>query len=319
MKLFVLALLLVFIAPVHAGEIFHYADLNTREIAGLDAANAVVVLPGGLLEQHGPYLPSGTDSLVSRYLADALAKAIIERTDHDVVMLPMVYLGTDSANVIGERHPYPGSLDMRPETLRQVFLDYGDALGEAGFRKIFIVHGHGAPRHNLMLDQAEAYFRDTWGGAMVHLSGIDAVKRSVAAARNEMSDEAIAAQGFSVHGAAQEHAHVLYLRPDLVAADYKSAPDWRAEDFKAMFAMAYEEDWPGYFGAPRYATREMGEASIEAKVEEAIAIALDIIAGANPAKYPRISAQRQPEKETKHAKRQRERQEAWLEKNDRRR
>lgn len=313
----ILLLLPLLATPVQAGELFRYADLNTREIAALDAANVVVLLPGGILEEHGPYLPSGTDTFTNLHLMDALVKAITTRTDRDVVLLPMVYLGAEGANVIGERNPYPGSLDVRPDTLRQVFMDYGDALGEAGFRNIFVIHSHGAPRHNLALDEAEAYFRETWGGVMVHLTGLEVVKDTIGEARNVMSTEAIEAQGFSVHGAAQEHAIMLYLRPDLVAADYKNAPDWRAKDFKAMVAMAYEEDWPGYFGAPRFATRAMGEASIEAQAEQAIAVVLEILAGADPARYSRVSARRQPERESAHAKQQRERQEAWLEKNQR--
>ena len=63
-----LVLLLPLAQPVSGGEILHYADMNTREISALDAANIVVLLPGGILEEHGPYLPSGTDSLVSRHM-----------------------------------------------------------------------------------------------------------------------------------------------------------------------------------------------------------------------------------------------------------
>ena len=306
-------LLLLFAAPVQAGEIFHYANMSTREIAALDVAKTVVLLPGGILEEHGPYLPSGTDSLMNAHFVDALAKAITTKTDHDVVVLPVVYLGVDGAHVIGERHPYPGSLDVRAETMRQVFMDYGDALGEAGFRKIFVLHTHGAPRHNLALDEAGDYFHDAWGGVMVHLTGIEAVKDGVRAAREVMSAEAIDAQGFSVHAAAQEHALVLYLHPEVVAADYRTAPDWRANDRKEMVALAYKEGWPGYFGAPRFATRAMGKAIVDAQTEQAITIALEILAGADPAKYSRVSSRFQPEKESAHARRQRERQEAWLE------
>lgn len=56
---------------------------------------------------------------------------------------------------------------------------------------------------------------------------------------------------------------------------------------------------------------------MEAQTEQAISIALEIIAGADLTKYPRVSSRFQPEKESEHARRLRERQQAWLEKNGR--
>jgi creatinine amidohydrolase len=52
-------------------------------------------------------------------------------------------------------------------------MDLAGELGEQGFRWIFVVHGHGSPFHNLILDQACDYFRDSYGGRMVHLRGLE--------------------------------------------------------------------------------------------------------------------------------------------------
>ena len=51
-------------------------------------------------------------------------------------------------------------------------MDLAGELGEQGFRWIFIVHGHGAPNHNRMPDQAGDSVHDTYGGWMVHLRGL---------------------------------------------------------------------------------------------------------------------------------------------------
>jgi creatinine amidohydrolase len=51
-------------------------------------------------------------------------------------------------------------------------MDLATELGEQGFRWVFVVHAHGSPFHNLVLDQAGDYFRDTYGGRMVHLRGL---------------------------------------------------------------------------------------------------------------------------------------------------
>ena len=81
----------------------------------------------------------------------------------DAAMIP---LGSGGANEIGEKWSYPGSYTVRPATLRAVYMDLATSLGEQGFRWIFVVNSHGSPNHNVVLDQAGDYFRDTFGGHM---------------------------------------------------------------------------------------------------------------------------------------------------------
>lgn len=50
-------------------------------------------------------------------------------------------------------------------------MDVADQLGQQGFRWTVVLHGHGDPTHNRMLDQAGDYFHDTYGGEMVNLFG----------------------------------------------------------------------------------------------------------------------------------------------------
>ena len=45
----------------------------TREEARTAAPHTLVVLPVGAIEQHGPHLPVGTDSLTIEYLARTAA------------------------------------------------------------------------------------------------------------------------------------------------------------------------------------------------------------------------------------------------------
>jgi hypothetical protein len=39
------------------GQIYHVAEMNTKQIQLLDKQKTVVILPGGVLEQHGPFMP----------------------------------------------------------------------------------------------------------------------------------------------------------------------------------------------------------------------------------------------------------------------
>ncbi|HEV2863844.1 MAG TPA: creatininase family protein, partial [Pyrinomonadaceae bacterium] len=161
-------------------QIYRVAQMNAEQIRALDRQKTVVVLTGGILEEHGPHLPSFTDGYSNEWLAQRLAEAIVERTGRPVLMFPTIPFGHEGANEIGGKHVFPGTYSVRRTTLRAVFMDLATELGEQGFRRVFVVHGHGAPFHNLMLDQAGDYFRDTYGGLMVHLRGLEPTAEQLA-------------------------------------------------------------------------------------------------------------------------------------------
>lgn len=130
------------------GQVLRAATMTTTDFAQLDRARTAVILPGGILEEHGPYLPSYSDGFVNERLADSLAGAIVARQGWKAVVFPPIPLGNSAANDIGGRFSFPGTYAVRFETLRAVFMDLGDELGAQGFRWIFVVHLHGGPNHS---------------------------------------------------------------------------------------------------------------------------------------------------------------------------
>jgi creatinine amidohydrolase len=161
--------------------------------------------PGRASEQtqHGPYLPSFTDGYQNERVTQDLANAIVERPGWQVLIFPVIPLGTGGANEIGRKHPFDGTYAVRSSTLRAVFMDLAAELGEAGFRWIFVIHLHGAPNHNRALDQAADYFTDTFGGRMVHLLELLPVLDS-RAERETISEQERQKAGFDVHAGMTE-------------------------------------------------------------------------------------------------------------------
>ena len=52
------SLVLLALGPALASaQVLRVAELTTEEIRALDRAQTVVLLPGGILEEHGPYRP----------------------------------------------------------------------------------------------------------------------------------------------------------------------------------------------------------------------------------------------------------------------
>ena len=172
-RILMIAVLTALMCSAANAQIYRVAQMNTEQIRALDKQKTVVILPGGVLEEHGPHLPSFTDGYSNEWLTERLAEAIVARPGWAVLVFPIIPLGHAGGNEIGGKYVFPGTYSIRRTTLRAVFMDLATELGDQGFRRIFVMHGHGGPFHNLMLDQAGDYFRDTYGGSMVNLHGLE--------------------------------------------------------------------------------------------------------------------------------------------------
>jgi creatinine amidohydrolase len=64
--------------------------MNTEQIKALDREKTVVLLPVGILEKHGPYLPSGSDAYITDRRTSDLANAIVERPGWKVLIFPLI-------------------------------------------------------------------------------------------------------------------------------------------------------------------------------------------------------------------------------------
>ena len=316
MLVMVLALLLSAARRAEA-QIYRVAELNTEQIRALDREKTVVILPGGVLEQHGPYLPSFTDGYMNEWWTERLAEAVVARPGWAALVFPILPIGDGGANEIGGRYVFPGTYGVRLKTLRAIFMDWGMELGEQGFRWVFIVHNHGSPAHHQMLDQAGDFFRDTYGGHMVNLFGL-APGGNPGDPRLESAEERAENGAIDIHAGVSETSRILFLKPGLVDPAYRSARSLGADDPAELDRIARASEWPGYIGAPRLSTAAFGAAVMHARAERFNAIALQSLDGLDERTIPRYADRGVVEQAAVVAGSVREdaereaRQEAWL-------
>jgi creatinine amidohydrolase/Fe(II)-dependent formamide hydrolase-like protein len=307
----------LFPATVVCGQVLRAATMTTTEFAGLERAKTVIILAGGILEEHGPYLPIYTDGFLNERLADSLALAIAARPGWKAVVFPSIPLGNSAANDIGSRFSFPGTYAVRFETLRDVFMDLGDEFGAQGFRWIFIVHLHGGPNHSRALDDAGDYFHATYGGRMVHLAGLMPVFSALEGAKTPAAKRA---DGLPIHAGMDETSLLGFISPHLLRAGFRSALDQSDTTMDGLIHLAESPMWPGYFGAPRFATQEHGARVWRALADSTVRIALRILGGADPGQIERFAtviAASPPDVRLDAASRRAEakraaRQQAWL-------
>jgi creatinine amidohydrolase len=302
-------------------QILRIGEMNTQQIRALDLAKTVVLIPGGILEEHGPYLPSYADGYADDAYTRELAKAIVARPGWTVVVFPQIPLGNDPANTIGRKTVFPGSYPVRMATLRAIYMDLATELGDQGVRWIFLVHNHGAPNNHKALNQASDYFHDVYGGTMVHLFGLKPVFMCCGSKEKVLSAKQLAEEGFSVHAGADEQSQLLFLRPEFVPENYRSAPSLTGANFADLVRMAKGEGWPGYFGAPRLATAALGALEFTRSSENLNTMALQILDGLDFRKVPRFADEMDPlnvlgeTAELKHEKVIEQRELDWLKRN----
>lgn len=284
----VLVGLLLASAPSLQAQVLNVADLNTRQIAALDRTKTVVLLQGGMLEEHGPYLPAFTDGILSARLSDALAEGIVSQAPGwTVLRFPVLSVGASGSNEIGGHFSFPGTYTVRPSVLRAMFMDLATELGEQGFRWILVVHVHGSPLHIEAIDDAGDYFHDTYGGTMVNLWGLLPVLAGWGSVLGTLPDSVKREDGVSLHAGLDEHSMMLYLDSALVAPDWRSAPTVAGATYDSSFAVARRTGWPGYLGAPRLASASTGQAIWNGFSSATVRTAVAILQGADPGQYQR--------------------------------
>jgi creatinine amidohydrolase len=96
-------------------------------------AGALVLVPVGSTEQHGPHLPFTTDTVVAQAVSDRVA----QRLPGPVVVAPPIAYGNS-----GEHAGYPGTMSIGHEALRVVLIDMVRSLALWAGRIVF-VNGHG--------------------------------------------------------------------------------------------------------------------------------------------------------------------------------
>jgi creatinine amidohydrolase len=284
----------MFLSQQVRAQVVRIAEMNTRQIQALNLQKTVVLIPGGILEEHGPYLPSYSDGYAIDAYTQELAKAIVARPGWTVVLFPQIPLGNDPANTIGGKRIFPGSYPVRMATLRAIYMDLANELGEQGFRWIFLVHNHGAPNHHKALNQASDYFHDVYGGTMVHLFGLKPVFLCCGIEDKMFSTKEREEEGFTVHAGAEEQSAILFLRPEFVPRDYREADSFTGKNFADLVRIAKADGWPGYFGAPRLASAAMGAQAFTLSSQKLKEMALQILDGLEYRKIPRYADEMDP-------------------------
>src|SRR5476649_227184 len=223
----------------------YFADLTQPEIAAQFKKNPLVILPCGSIEQHGPHLPTGTDTFAANVIGHAVAERI------DGLVLPATPFGVTPMHM-----PFEGTITLSPDTYMRVAIETCMSTAKHGAKYLLILNWHEGNITSLAI-AAESLHRDH-GMTVLTVQACYVAEELYGHSCNGLT-----------HGGEIGALAVLAYRPDLVHLDrinYSSDPAHGHKMDKLRRTRSYQPVLTdirtiaetGWYGAPEHATVAKG-------------------------------------------------------------
>ena len=98
---------------------------------------AVVILPCGAIEQHGPHLPMKADAFIATAIAERTARI------HDALVAPSFNYGCKSQALSGGGQVFGGTTSLDSDTFTRILRDVLRELMRHGATRMLVLNGHG--------------------------------------------------------------------------------------------------------------------------------------------------------------------------------
>lgn len=196
-------------------------DLASPDVADMIGRKGMVVMPFGSVEQHGPHLPCGTDTMA----ADLVATELAERLD--AIVVPAGPYGVTPIHA-----GHPGTISLRRAVFEAYLANLCEEVVAMGARTFVFVNWHEG--NIASLDAVATELQTGDDVLVVTAQACYTAQRLYAAMGGELT-----------HGGGIETLSVLAHDPGLVRLDRVTEPT-RPEGADALDAMRRSRETYGY-------------------------------------------------------------------------
>ncbi|MPZ87665.1 MAG: creatininase family protein [Nitriliruptorales bacterium] len=219
------------------------ASLTSPDVAAVVRRSRMAVLPLGSIEQHGPHLPCGTDTMAAEAVAERLAGHL------DALYVPFAPYGVTPIHA-----GHPGTISLSRETFESLLRDICSELHAMGVDTFVLVNWHEG--NTPSLDAVATEVQDRTGATFVVAQACYVAQRIY---RNE--------GGELTHGGGIETLAVMACDPGLLRLDRVAEPA-RPPGAEALDAMRRSREVygfvtdvtelaeEGWYGRPDWATAD---------------------------------------------------------------
>jgi creatinine amidohydrolase len=223
-------------------------DSAWPDLVDLATADDVGLVPVGAVEQHGPHLPTGTDTII----ATALCELVSERCGAPV--LPAIPVGCS----YGHSTNLPGNLSLTPEQLAVSVRQCAEWAATSGLCRLLFVNAHFGNAASLAI--ATDHLRLHRPDLKVNFVNWWTLDATVA------SESVV--DGDDLHANRSETSVMLALAPELVHVDRMADADDPDRTADLVFRYTVPSlSTNGVTGRPSDATTELGRKLVDLTVD----------------------------------------------------
>jgi creatinine amidohydrolase len=261
-------------------------DMAWPDIEKAAKERAVVLLPIGVIEEHGPHMGLAVDIYCS-YLICKQTKGELEVKGINTLIAPPYYWGINTAT-----GSFAGSFTVRKSTMKAMIYDLLASLMRWGFTHVFIMNWHGEHEHNVaILETVEEVRLDTGVRAYCILQARDVVRFKLSGKEphililKDQHSKGAAQKYLEIHADSLETGIMARYFPDQVNTDM--AKSLNSSDLTMKDLTAWRQGWSdarkvtplGYFGDPANFDAEAAKKVVESKGKETAKLIESFIKG----------------------------------------
>ena len=233
----------------------------------METGKYTAILVAASIEQHGPHLPTATDTIIGYALADAVARKL-----GNALVAPVIRPALSRHHI-----DFAGTITLRLPTFVKVLEEYCFSLKAHGFKRIVLFVSHGGNTDALKAFTPSIAKKV---GPEIQLLFVYCLKKNINAMQEQLTQKGITPGKAGVHSGFSETSIMLMLRPELVNMD-KAAPGLTDEAFyqpenigksqiSSFIHGIKSQTENGILGDPTGANADIGKKIFDAKVNDIV-------------------------------------------------
>jgi len=260
------------------------ADMTYVQIEEAAREKAIVFLPVGVIEEHGPHLPLAVDVYGSYIIARQTRAELAGRGIRSLIAPPF-YWGMNNGTAA-----FAGSFTIREETMVHVIVDILTSLRRWGFEKVFVINHHYDGAHTRALRTG---IQKAWLDTGIRAYWIMDASLAKRLGFKGKEPYLLLGKGGSpppspfveIHADSYETGFMMEYFSRLV--DREILKTLKSTDLTVQDLMNWRRGWDearkitpqGFFGDPASASEERGKQSIEAFAKTAAELIYTFLQG----------------------------------------